>query len=309
MDGKTLKYRLQLLLDEETGANFIDERTAYDFLNEAAIEVVRQTNSLTKTQSITTVADQAAYSLDADFLSLYLKDKSNKYFIRYSDGTTTYNLPDADYSDIIFDNRSNSVLIPDRFAITPDPTLDSQVAGTETAGGAVSATSGEATLTDIAGDFSDVSAGDSVHNTTDNSSGVVLEKTSSTVLITALFPDDPSATVDKDWDISDAYVIQPQGRYQIVLDPAPSAAGHTLTIYMLQKPAPVYGNWRSFRFPSHLNNAVVKYAAWLFKYKDREPNFGDKWFILAENEMRKSKHMIDRALNRHKIRVNMKARK
>ncbi len=309
MDGKNLKYRVQLLLDEESSSAFLDERTTYDFINEGALEVTRNTNALTAEQSITTVADQVGYSLNANFLKMYLKDNNDDFFIHYSDGTTTFTLKIATYEDIIFQDNTDSVDVPTRFAITDDPTLDTQVTGTATSAGAVSATTREATLTDTAGDFSDVSAGDIVHNTTDSSSGIVLSKTSSTILVTAMFPDDPSATTDQDWDSSDAYVIQPQGRLRIVLDPPPTTASETVTVYYVTKPAPVYANFRTFRFPQHLNLATVKYAAWLYKYRDREPNFGDKLFTMADNEMRRGKSGMDRALNRTRIKVNMMARR
>lgn len=300
---------MQLLLDEETSSDFLDERTTYDFLNEGALEVARNTNTLTAEQSITTVADQVGYSLNANFLKMYLKDNGGDFFIHYSDGTTTFAFKFATYEDIIFQDDTTSVTIPSRFTITDDPTLDTQVTGTATSAGSLSSTTKEATLTDSAADFSDVSAGDIVHNTTDSASGIVLSKTSGTVLVTAMFPDDPSASVDQDWDSSDAYVIQPQGRLRIVLDPPPSTAGHTVTVYYVTKPLPVYANFRTFRFPQHLNLATVKYAAWLYKYKDREPNFGDKLFTMADNEMRRGKSGMDKALNRTKIRVNMMARR
>tara|TARA_Y100000310_G_scaffold236502_1_gene239702 strand:+ start:18979 stop:19908 length:930 start_codon:yes stop_codon:yes gene_type:complete len=308
MDGLEMKYRVQLLLDEETGADFLDEKTVYDFLNEGALEVARQSNALTTTQSITTVADQTGYTLNANFLHMYLRDRGGDFFIKYNDGTSNTFIKWAPYEDIITNDDTTSILIPSRFSITDDPTLDSQITGTETSGGAVDANSGEVTLTDSAADFSDVSAGDIVHNTTDSSSGVVVSKTSSTVLVTALFPDDPSATVDKDWDSSDAYVIQPQGRFRLVLDPPPSTAGHTITFYYVHKPAPVWSAFKTFRYSQHLNLATVKYAAWLLKYRDREPDFGDKLFVMADNTMRKNKHGVDKALNRNRIRVNMKVR-
>ncbi len=308
MDGKELKYKVQLLLGEEYDSDFLDEKTVYDVLNEAALIITRTTNAISASQSITTVADQTDYTLDADFLKLYLRDSNMNLFIRYSDGTSTYFLPIKDYAKIVYNNNSSSVTIPDIIAITDDRTLDSQLTGTCTSAGTLSSTSKEATLTDGTADFSDVSAGDVVHNTTDSSSGIVLSKTSSTVLVTAMFPDDPSASTDQDWDSSDAYVIQPQGRLKIVLDPPPSTSGHTITVDYIAKPSPVYANYRTFRFQPHLNNATVKYAAWLLKYMDREPNFGDKWYVVAENEMRRAKHGLDNAFNRKGVPLNLIAR-
>ena len=60
-------------------------------------------------------------------------------------------------------------------------TLHWIVTGTRTTTSAGAAVGGASTLTDTGGDFSDVSPGDIVHNTTDGSDGIVLSKTSSTV--------------------------------------------------------------------------------------------------------------------------------
>ncbi len=309
MDGKDLKRKVQMLLDEESDSNFLDEKTVYDSINEAALMIVRNTNAITNSQTITTVADQSDYTLNADFLKLYLKGVNGKLFIKYTDSSSNSSfISIGSYEAIAYRSSSSSVAVPDVFAISDDRTLDSQITGTASASDAIDASSREATLTDTGEPFGDVSAGDVVHNTTDSSSGVVLEKTDSNNLITAMFPDDPSATTEQDWDISDSYVIQPQGRLKIVLDPPPSSSGDTITVEYIQKPAPVYAHFRTFRFQPHLNNATIKYAAWLLKYVDREPNFGDKWYVLADNEMRRGKHGIDNAFNRKGIPVNMLAR-
>jgi len=311
MDGTELRNRLQALLDEEVGASFIDTKTAYDFLNEGAEEVARQTNILVGTQSITTVADQTNYSLNADYLALYLKDKNNQFFIKYNDGTTNHFIPEDVFSDITITDNTDSVLIPSRFTIVYDPSEDSTLTGATTSAGALNSDNGESVCNNSAAPFGNVSAGDTIHNTTDDTTGVVTEVTSTSALVTAMYPNDPhsAATEDQNWDSSDTYYVQTQGRYNLVLDPPPSTAGHTITLYYVQKPSPVYSHFNTFKFPRQLNLAVVKYAAWLYKYKDREPNFGDQWYVRADNEMRKGKRMTDRALNKQKIRVNMRARR
>jgi hypothetical protein len=124
------------------------------------------------------------------------------------------------------------------------------------------------------------------------------------VLKTALF----NGTNDE-WGSGDSYVIQPQGRMQIVFDPSPSTASHTVTLYYLQRPAPVYTNYDVFRFPSHYSNALVKYAAWLYKYRDSEPNYGDKWYVYYDRQIRKYSHEVDHILRRKRISVNLKARR
>jgi hypothetical protein len=191
---------------------------------------------------------------------------------------------------------------PDSFTIVDDNTLDSQATGTCTSAGALSG--GQATLTDSAADFSDVSAGDIIHNTTDGSMGIVLSKTSSTVLVTALF-----GGTDNDWDSSDAYVIQPQGRLQLKFDPPPSTASHTLTVHYIQRPKPVYSDYGVFRFqPQHMD-AIIKYAAFNYKYRDQEPNFGDALYRHWDMQTRRASNSLGKSIGNKRINVSFKARR
>ncbi|MFQ5493597.1 MAG: hypothetical protein ACE5DX_05580 [Candidatus Dojkabacteria bacterium] len=301
MDGKELLYRLRQLLSEDETSGFMDNKTSYSFLYEAALEFVVRTDSLKSTQSITTVADQKNYTLNADFMRLYLKNDENELFIKYNDGTNTAFILLRDYEDIILSNQTTSVSIPDRFTIIDDPTLDSRISGTATSAGAISA--GESTLTDTSADFSDVSVGDVVHNTTDGSDGFVLSKTSSTVLVVALF-----GGTANDWTSSDAYVIQPQGRLQIILDPPPSTAGHTITVEYVQKPNIVASDYGVYRFPPQYADAVVKYAAFLYKYRDREVNFGDAYFQIFNRAVHNHAKSLNKSLGRGGYSVNFKKR-
>ena len=72
MDGKGLLYKLGSLLNEDATSGFLDDFTSYEFLYEAAKEFVSRTACITATQTITTVVDQTDYTLNADFLGLYL---------------------------------------------------------------------------------------------------------------------------------------------------------------------------------------------------------------------------------------------
>ncbi len=268
---------------------------------EAAIELNTRINHIKNSQSITTVADQTDYTLNADFIRLYRVNRLDRHFIKYNDGTSNYWPTEKDEDSVILADNTTSQSIPDNFYITDDKTLDSLVTGTATSSGALSA--GKTTLTDTAGDFTDVSAGDNIHNTTDGSMGIVISKTSSTVLVTALF-----GGTDNDWDSSDAYVIQPQGRYKIVLDPPPSQASHTVTVFYTQKPVPVYSDYDHLRFPIEYDRAMLSYAAWLYKYRDREPNFGDSFFVAFDNIVRRSAYNTNRAQGRNRVNVDFKRR-
>jgi hypothetical protein len=304
MDGKTALYRLRNLLLEDANSAFLDDRTSYDFINAAASEFVQRTKSLKSSQAITTVADQRGYTLNANFMELYLKDKQNKLYLPYNDGSSSYSefIYWKDYEDLILEDNITSVSIPSGFTIIDDATLDSQVTGTATSAGASSG--GQSILTDTAADFSDVSAGDIVHNTTDGSDGVVLSKTSSTVLVVALF-----GGTANDWTDSDAYVIQPQGRLQLQIDPPSSTAGHTLTVHYVQRPSPVYSDYGTFRFqPQHMD-AILKYAAFNYKYRDQDPNYGDAYYQHWDRQLREANHSLNKSFNRKRLKVNMRARR
>lgn len=265
------------------------------------MEFVRRTQSLKNEQTITTVADQASYTLNADFLQMYLMDQDNELYIKYNDGTSDFFLKFKEYQDIIYENQTSSIPIPDHFTIIDDSVTDTQLSSTTTSAGASSA--GESTLTDSSADFSDVSPGDIAHNTTDGSDGIVLSKTSSTALVTALF-----GGTDADWTSGDSYVIQPQARLKIVLAAPPSTSSHTITVYYIERPAPVYSDYGIYRIQSQYLQAIVFYAAWLYKYRDEEPNVGDRLFQYFDSEVRKASVTLNAALNRKGYSVGWKKR-
>ena len=213
MDGKELLYGVRQLLNESSSSGFLDTKSTYYWINEAAREVVDRTHSLSAEQTITTVALQLAYTLNADFLKLYLKDTSNNFFIKYNDGSSDSFIKWGEYQNIIYQNNINSVPIPSKFSIT-DVSLSARISGSASVAGTISG--GECILTAAASDFTNVNAGDIVHNVTDASDGIVLEKTSSTVLKTALFNGSTNQ-----WALSDSFVVVPQARLRIVLDPPP----------------------------------------------------------------------------------------
>lgn len=297
MDGKTLDMDLRELLQEPTNSSWLDQKTSYTYLYEAACEVQERTLSLVSTQSITTVAAQSAYTLNADFVKLYLTDDYHRCYIKYNDGTSDYFLYQKDYESIILANNTTSVSIPNNFALTPT-SAGNNITGTVTSAGALS--NGECTLTDSGASFSStVSVGDEVHNTTDDSHGYILAITSGTALVTALF-----GGTDNDWDSSDAYIVVPQGRWQMVFDPLPSTAGHTVTVYYSQRPYPVFAPYRKYSFKQELKPIIVKYAAWLYKYRDREPQMGDALYQFFDMQCRKAMQGIKVGLNRTEMKIS-----
>ena len=304
MDGQSLTRELADILREDPDTSgFIRLQASYDWLYQAAIEITRRTQCLTSSQTITTVGDQRGYTLDADFLWLYLKNHRNEYFIKYNDGTNDYFLTWRDYDAIVAGNQTTSVDIPSKFCIIDYSMLTSPITGTATDTGTLS--NSESTLTDSTAPFANISVGDEVHNTTSDSDGIVLAVTSTSALLTALF----SATSSVDyWATSDAYVIVPQGRKQLYLDPPPLTAGHTITVQFIQKPTPVYSPYRTYRFDNLAKGVLVKYAAWLYKYRDREPNFGDGFYRYFEMECARAVKQSGRTFNRSSFKVNFMKR-
>jgi len=298
MDGYTLLYQLRQLLNESSTATWLDTQSSYDYLYQSAIMLSNRINMPTTTQTITTVADQTNYPLNADYLKMYLTDNQNRYFVKYYDGTSYYWVYWRDYAGVVLANQTTSVKIPDSFTIRDRAASDPD---TGTCTTAADETNNEATLTDSAATFTTtgVSAGDWIHNTTDASHGVVVSVTSETALVSALY-----GGTDNEWDDSDAYKITMQPRLELVFDPPPSTASHSVTVYYVQKPAPVYSYYRSYKFYPALMPALVHYAAWLYKYRDRQPDYGDVFYKTWDNACRNVNQMLNSGIIRKGYGVN-----
>jgi len=399
-DGKDLLRRLEQILNEESVGTWLDDKSSYDFLWEAAKEWTARTKCLTSMYEFKTVEGQPNYTLPAGFLKLFLMDKQNRYYVRYTDGTDHF-VKFKDYEDIIHENsvqtydiqqstlttsattiqdtgqdfgdwetssgdsvyqlrftdtqgneswaylgeastttnaddtiavftdlarastgwngagtpsgtashyrveKASSADVPTSFSIRDKQALYSQITGTATSDGDDSA--GECTLTDSSGVFITtdyVNKGDIIHNTTDSSDGVVLSITSATALVCALF-----GGTGNDWDKDDAYVIQPQGRLEIYLDPPPSDSGDIVRVDFTERPDPVYSDYGVYRFRQHATEAIVKYAAFLYKYRDQEPNFGDALFQWWDRAVRQEAYNLHPEKKRSRWTVNLKARR
>lgn len=401
MPGKDYLRRIEQLLDEESIGTWLDDRTSYDFLFEAAKEFAARTACLTGSYHFKTVANQANYVLPANFLKLFLRDGQHRFFISYSDGSGDTNIYYKDYQDIRFNNsvktydiqqgtlttsattlqdtgqdfsdwetdsaddnaayivvltntvgtefwaylgaastttndddtvavysdiakastgwnggtpsgtasfyriqKVSSQATPSSFSIRDKQSLYSQITGTATSDG--DATAGECTLTDSSGLFITtdyVNPADIVFNTTDESNGPVLSITSATALKCALF-----GGTDNEWDSSDAYVIQPQGRLEIYFDPPPSTSEYLCRIDFIKRPNPVYSNYGTYLFREHAIEAIIKYAAFMYKYRDGEPDFGDALFVWWERSVKRELANLNPHLNRRKLKVNFKNR-
>lgn len=387
------------LLDEETTGTWLDDRTSYDYLWEAAKQCARRLKSVTATQQIVTVENQANYTLNHDFMKLFMTNKQGRFFIKYSTGPNNTSLFFSDMEDIryrfsirtvdlnqstmtraattfqdigqdfsdwetaaasdaayrimvthtsgakewafigpastttntddtiaVYSDKGltstgwngtsgtpsyykienvSTTLIPHNFSIRNKDTLYSQVTGTATSDGNASA--GKCLLTDTSALFwttDYVKPGDSIHNTTDGSTGIVLSIESTTTLYCALF-----GGTDNEWDSSDAYVIQPQARIELYLDPPPSTSGHIIDIQYVKIPEPVYSDYGVYPFRQHLNEAIVRYAAWLYKYRDSQPDFGNAWYVQFNSLVEREALDLNPYIKKRQWTVSFKGRR
>jgi len=300
MDGKDLRRRLRHLLNTVEGDPFLDTRSSYDFLYAAACRWVIETECLTAEQSITTAKNQAGYALSGDFLALYL-EQDDDFFLKYYDASDYTFIPFRPYEDVIVDNNTTSAT-PASFTISDDQTLDDLISDTADNDGG-SAVGSKATLTMDTEVFADVTPGDIIHNTTDGSDGVVVKVASTKILEVCLF-----GGTDNEIDTSDAFIIQPKKRMKLILDPPPDTDGHTVTVYYLQKPAPVYSDYDVYSISYDYADAFAKYAAWLYKYRDQVPDFGDAFYQHWRMQIDNAKQMASKGFAKEQPRLMVKLR-
>lgn len=260
-----------------------DRRYIVTYVSSSAytLDGIDSTNFTTYTSGGTSYP--LSYSLNHDFMGLYQNNPdTGAPFIRFYDGTETYNVEQKDYDALLYAQNDTAESYPVNFAIIPSST-PTVITSTTTSAGAHSG--GESTLTNTSGAFLTTNAivkpGDEVIDKTLSYQGVVLSVTSATALVTALFNQSVSPSSYGSWGSGDSYVIIPQRRYQLVLDSPLSAGGDTITIPYLQSPAPVYSDYGFYDLPGG-EEAILYYAAWFYKYRDREPNFGDKFYQVWE---------------------------
>jgi len=373
LDGSECIYELEQIIGEEDVGTWMNDRTSYMFLWQGAQRYVEKTNVLTSYQDITTVADQINYTLDAKYMKLYLRDNSNRYYIRYRPavitgtadaeeanklhddsvgftssmvGNTVWNTTDdtyttvsayvddgeltltedimadtetyiiyqsdsfltwRDYEDTIYANKitaDNAVDIPDHFTIRDKQSLSSQITGTATSDG--SKAGGECILTDTEGLFTTtdyVSPGDIIHNTKDVSDGVVLSITSATVLVCALF-----GGTDNELDKDDTYVIQPQGRLELILDPPPDDASDTVRVWYIERPEPVFSDYGVYRFQQKAMEAIIQYAAAKYKYRDDDIKFAEEFLVNWDMNLKTDNTNLRPMLKKRQWSVNFKKR-
>ena len=293
MDGKTLTNLMLDALDapQKDELFHTGERTLYQYLDRAAVDFCRETRCLTKTVVLTTVAGQQSYDLPADFIELYLKNRNDRFTVKYYDGADYY-WPLATSFDRIFrGNLTESQANPTRFAIVDKLAQPTLITGNTTAAGA--RTAGQCILTDAGKAFltTDIDyPRDVVHNTTDNSDGLVLSVTDATHLVVALFQGQRNAFRN-----GDGYVIQRAAAKQLSLDAPPSTSGHTITVPYICMPDPVFSDYGFWRLPAAHCHGIACEAAFLFQNREGDYVSADRHHMLYAQEVRRMRSEQARA--------------
>ena len=299
MIGAILQQQLYQLLSEfSPKSTWIDIKTTFDYLYEAAKDFSKETGSCHGSQTITTVANNAAYNLNPNFLEVLTKDDHNKPVISFYDGSSTDWLSMESYDNFL--QNGNPPGTPTEFCIT-DASMGSRVTGTATSAGAQ--TGGESLLVDASADFSLMYPGDIVINTKEEYYGYCIG-TGTTSITTAMFDLTVRGGQYASWASGDTYIVQPAGRYQVIVDPPPAISGQILTVSYFAKPIPVYSDYGMYPFATGYEEALVKYAVWLYKYRDSKPAYADPLYVVYERYMRKGKHVNRKAVGAKGFRIN-----
>lgn len=294
MDGRTLSRGLARILNEDPDTSgFMHQRTSFDLLFQAMCEYIIRTQTSHSSQTITTVSGTSDYLLNADYLGLYMKDANDFYVVDFT--TAAGNKSVIRYKDESekFGQTPMNQATPGGFYVTDYRTAMSKVAVTIGATGSDFKAAGTG-----AGFLAGASVGDTIHNTTTGAYGVVTKVTSDVLLECGMF--DGSSAI-----AGSGYVI-PQGRFQLSLDNPSQNDGDTITLPYIRRPAPVYTYYDSYRLSPQDTTPLVYYAAFLYKYRDREPNYGDKWFMVWDRHVRLSGRQQNKAVGRTGFKVSFK---
>ena len=316
MDGKQLTRIMLDFLDEELADSlFAKERLLYVYLDAAASRFARETLSLKSTATITTVADQQTYSLPPDFIGLYMKNSRGRYFAKYYDGSN-YSWPlKSTYEKIFKRNLSTAKTAPSRFCFVDSdhPVWDWDKITTEagdiltteagdhlvlesldrglitgTAGSTSQTSAGDCTLYDSSKTFSStVYPRDTVHNTNDESTGVVIKTIDDHHIITALF-----GGAQNFWTEDDQYTVIPTVTKQIMLDAPSESSGHTITVPYICMPAPMFSEHCYWRFPPQTCMSIAQEAAFMYEDQKGDYNAGARHHAMFEMEVLKYKREI-----------------
>ena len=276
MNAYSIISKVYTLINESSTSTFMDEATTYELLNTALREFARRTQLFIKQSSISIVSGTSSYTLPDDFLKFFAKSEDDYVLpsIYYNNNKITY----IDYSTYMSYDTSETADIPTNYTLN-FTYPDSIISGTATSSATVS--NGEVTLTDTGKTFTQSLVGGTVHVTHSGVTynGYVIAYNSSTSLTIATIP---STSISS----GDTYLISPPPANTITFYPEPSSS-FTLPIYYIPSFPPVYSLYRPIPLPNDMLIPVACFICWLYKYRDREPAYGDKYFAIYETAVRK----------------------
>ena len=276
MNAYSIISKVYTLINESSTSTFLDESTTYELLNTALREFARRTQLYVKSSSISIVSGTSSYTLPDDFLKFFVKSQDDyvQPSIYYNNNKITY----IDYSTYISYDTTETADIPANYTLN-FTYPDNLISGTATSSSTLS--NGEVNLVDTSKSFTKSLVGATVHVTHSSvtCNGYVIAYNSSTSLTIATIP---STSISS----GDSYLISPPPTNTITFYPTPSSS-FTLPIYYTPSFPPIYSPYRPIPLPNDMLIPIACFICWLYKYKDREPAYGDKYFAIYETAVRR----------------------
>lgn len=260
MDGKSLSREVLVNLGlSESDLILVDQTKVYRALDQAAKDFCRLVEALTSEASITTVAGEQVYDLPPDFLKPYVRGRSQRLLARYDRGGDLVDWPRLVSYQNLFLADLGSQEVPARFALRDRQRPPDVLTGTAGAESSL-AVDGEAILHDPGADFSTWHPRDQIHNTSRDTSGLVLEVVDATHVRCALFPAGRAGFVT-----GDRYRLLSASGRELVLEGPALSSGHVLTLPYVCLPNPLYSELSSWRLADTSCLAIAGEAAFLYQ--------------------------------------------
>jgi len=86
----------------------------------------------------------------------------------------------------------------------------------------------------------------------------------------------------------------------LLLDPTPSGNGTINLIYIPQSPV-LISTSADIPLPHNLTLPLAYYICWLYKYRDRDPGVGDRFFVMYDAFLRKYTGNLSTSLRKPKV--------
>jgi len=82
----------------------------------------------------------------------------------------------------------------------------------------------------------------------------------------------------------------------------------TITVHFVQRPTPVYTDYGTYRFPGQYSHGLVRGAAWIMKYRDRDIEGGDTWAKAFERAVNQANMVGRGTFQKRGYKVHMRKR-